>query len=419
MDLLYLTQTLPPEPGPTVRPLRQAAALQALGHRVTILASMPYYPLGRTFPGYRWRLFRRERIEGVDVIRVWSLPAKNQGFFRRVASFASFSIAALVTGLSLRRFDLVIASVPNPLTGLAGLLIGRVRRAPILLELRDMLPDALQAIGYRPHSLVSRSLARYFRWIYRSVDLVAVPGAKMAERLEALGVPHHRILLLPHAADAERLQSGQGRPIREKYELNGTFVALYAGSFSSSYGVPELISAAGVLRTKLPQFRLLLVGAGPDRATVARLIREQGLTNVILADPVEPTEIRHYLQAADMFLSPSAMRSRYYHDYLDTKACEYLTVGRPIVAVEREPVLGNILVEAGVGGHVAPGDTDALVDAITHFASDPQATRRCGENARRYASAHLDRRQVVGTFEAQLRGRLARLTSRRSRRSAG
>jgi glycosyltransferase involved in cell wall biosynthesis len=419
MDILYLTQTLPPEPGPTRRPLRQAEALQELGHRVTILASMPSYPFGRTFRGYRWRLFYREEMEGVNVIRVWSLPAKNQGVFRRSLSFASFAIGALMTGLGFRRFDLIVASVPNPLTGLAGLLLGRVRRIPVLLELRDLLPDALLAIGYDPRSVVFRLLARYFRWIYFQVDLIVVPGVKMAEGLAARGVPGERILLLPHAADPELLSSDQGQGIRDKYGLNGKFVALYAGSFSSSYGVPGLIRAAGVLEDRLSEFRLLLVGAGPDRARTARLIRDQGLTNVVLADPVEPAEVRHYLQASDMFLAPYGVLSRCYHDYLYTKACEYLTVGRPIVAIEPKPALGNILEEIGAGSRVTPGDTEALVAAITHFASDPQAARRCGENARRYASAHLSRKNVVGAFEAELRRKMARLISRTPCWSAG
>lgn len=86
MKILYITQTFPPEPGATQRPLRQAVCLQKLGCKLTILTTMPYYPLGRIFKPYRWKLLVKEKIEGIDVIRVWTIPAPNRGKFLRIIS---------------------------------------------------------------------------------------------------------------------------------------------------------------------------------------------------------------------------------------------------------------------------------------------------------------------------------------------
>ena len=113
MKILYITQTFPPEPGPTQRPLKQAICLQELGHELTILTTMPYYPLGRVFKEYRGKLLIKEKIEGIDTIRVWSIPAPNKGVIHRIISQISFAIAALITALCLDKHDLIIASVPH------------------------------------------------------------------------------------------------------------------------------------------------------------------------------------------------------------------------------------------------------------------------------------------------------------------
>ena len=138
MDILYITQSFPPEPGPTVRPLKLAVKLQNIGHNLTVLTTMPYFPLGKIFENYRRRLYMREQIEGVAVVRVWSLPVSNKGYFLRILSQLSFALAALMIGFFLKPRHLVIASVPYLATEMTGLLIARLKGCKVLLELRDL-----------------------------------------------------------------------------------------------------------------------------------------------------------------------------------------------------------------------------------------------------------------------------------------
>ncbi|MGZ6392513.1 MAG: glycosyltransferase family 4 protein, partial [Ktedonobacterales bacterium] len=80
-QLLFVTQYYPPEVGADQTHLGETATrLVKLGHQVTVLTTLPNYPLGIVPQEYRDRSRRHEIIDGVRVIRVWSHIAPNKGF---------------------------------------------------------------------------------------------------------------------------------------------------------------------------------------------------------------------------------------------------------------------------------------------------------------------------------------------------
>jgi colanic acid biosynthesis glycosyl transferase WcaI len=405
MRILYLTQSFPPEPGATARPLKQAASLRRLGHNVTIITSMPFYPYGRIYPEYRWRLFRRETMEGVRVLRIWSFPSPNRGVGRRLISFGTFATLAVLAGLLQPRPNLIIASVPNPGTDLAGIIVARLKSASCVVEFRDLIPVSLPMIGHSPDGVLVRIASAYTGMVGRLADVIAVPGTSMIDLLCCLGVRPDRVLLLPHAADpTQGASSPTVEAIREKHGLRGWFVGLYAGNLSHYNGLDTLLEATRILRRLEARIKLVLLGAGTERARLEGIVREQKLDTLVVAGPVPPDDVPPYLQAADLLISSHRMTP--YECGLYTKECEYLLAGRPIVAVENRPRLKLILdsIDAGVG--VRHDDAAGLAEALQWHANHPEDAARRGRNAREYAERHLLRDDVVRTFVEELNRRL-------------
>ncbi len=409
MRILYVTQTFPPEPLATERYLKQAVQLQHCGHRVTVLTSMPYYPLGQVAGEYRGRRLMRERIEGVPVVRVWSLPAAHSGAVRRAASYLSFAAMAAAVGPWLGRRDVVMASVPNPATELAGLAIARLTGAKLLLEMVDIVPDNLALIGISPRSVLSRALAAYYRAVYRCADLVAAISPTAAGLLARRGLPASRVLMLPNGADFDLLAAAEGTDARGELGLDEKFVVVYAGSFSSYYGMSNIVAAAEVLQQRLPRAHLLLVGTGSDWAETQSQVQAAGLANVTLTGAAPPAKLAAYMRAADAFLFSMVCRPTpaAYQNLLTAKTCQYLMFGRPVIAVEAGPICGPLLERIGAGVAVPADDPHALAGAVERLASNPAECSRCGERAAQYAAANLDRRKIVRDFAADLAGRLA------------
>lgn len=399
MRILYLTQTFPPDPGPTARPLQQAVQLRRLGHQITVLTTMPSASRGRTLPGYRWRLWVREEMEGVEVLRVWSLPSPNRGYVGRLFSWTSFAAVATVVGLFGTRRDLIAASVPKPGTELAGMIIARLRRSRYLLELRDLLPDSLAFIGISCTTWGARALSRYVLAHCNTADAVAIPSQVMKAALVARGVPRGRVLLLPHAYDEVRSSMSPPR-LGDVDELQ----VLYAGSFSAYYDIPTIVAAARVLEDRNAPVHVHLLGTGRQRVGVETHLLRAPCASVTMHDPIPPGEVPGWLKAADVLLAPlvSELPVSFMRDYLNTKSTEYFAAGRAIVAIESEPIIGPLLERTGAGESVPARDPIALASVLTRLAEDRDLVHERGVWAQDWARQHLRREIVVGRFESEL-----------------
>jgi len=129
MKILYVSQYFPPEMGaPAARAAELSRHWAADGHEVTVLTGFPNHPTGVVPPEYRdkfRRLVVREQIDGVSVIRTWLFPFPNRKAHERMLNYSSFCASAATTGLFVSRPDVVIASSPQLLVGLAGWWIAR------------------------------------------------------------------------------------------------------------------------------------------------------------------------------------------------------------------------------------------------------------------------------------------------------
>ena len=417
MRILYITHTFYPETLAIERSLGEALVLRDLGHEITILTAMPSYPLGRVFDDYRGRLFLRERIQGLEVIRVRAFSAPNTGVIMRLLSYASFSLAAMTVGLFLCRRELVIAAIPSPGTELAGIVVSRLKRSRLLLELIDVLPENLALLGVSGKSMLGKWMSAYYSMAYRLADWIAVLCPAAGEVVAEMGIEPDRILLLPNGVDSVIRESTPPEQFRLCHGLNGKFVVVYAGSFSPYYQVPQIIVAARLLRPTHPHIHFLLLGNGGEWSEVDQMVRAESLNNVHLTGIVPREHVGSYLQAADLFIFSMIgdPMPRSYHGILTAKACEYLSVGRPIVSVEDGSILAGLLERIGAGVHVEPGNSVALAEAIVSYASDPVRCRRAGDAARNYAEHTLPRHKVVQEFEQSLKQRMAEASTEQSR----
>ena len=104
MKILYISQYFPPEMGaPSARVYEFARHWVEMGHKVKVLTAFPNHPTGVIPEEYRGEIFRREFVDGIEVIRTWIYAAANKGFTKRVLNYLSFPISAiLLKGLMWR-----------------------------------------------------------------------------------------------------------------------------------------------------------------------------------------------------------------------------------------------------------------------------------------------------------------------------
>ncbi len=163
--------------------------------------------------------------------------------------------------------------------------------------------------------------------------------------------------------------------------------------------VPEkgqslLIEAVGALRDAGTEVRLVLVGDGPQRDGLERLVDASGLRDrVEFRGAVAHTEIERILHAADIFCLPS------FAEGVPIVLMEAMAMELPVIACQ---VMGipELIQDDVTGRLVRPGSRDALVDALSALAADPDRRAALGRAARQRVAAEFELATNVG----QLRG---------------
>ncbi|MCA1711649.1 MAG: glycosyltransferase WbuB, partial [Actinobacteria bacterium] len=149
MKVLLVTHYFPPEVGaPQARLSEMARTWAADGAEVTVLTGMPNHPTGVVPPEYRAAVLRREQHEGCRVLRTWLYATPNEGFVKKTLGHLSFMFTAVLLGAwRTGRADVVVVSSPTFFSIGAAWLIARLRRAHLVVEVRDLWPAIFVELG--------------------------------------------------------------------------------------------------------------------------------------------------------------------------------------------------------------------------------------------------------------------------------
>ena len=147
MRILFLTDNFPPETNaPATRTYEHCLKWVKMGYKVTVITCFPNFPKGKVFEGYTNKLYQKEDIDGIRVIRVWTYISENNGFVKRIIDYVSFAVTSFLFGLFVKT-DLIIATSPQFFTAISGRMLSVFKRIPWVMEVRDLWPDSIAAVG--------------------------------------------------------------------------------------------------------------------------------------------------------------------------------------------------------------------------------------------------------------------------------
>jgi glycosyltransferase involved in cell wall biosynthesis len=409
VNILYVSQYFPPEMGaPAARAVELARHWRRMGHSVTVLTGFPNHPTGVLVPEYRSRLRRlvmKEDFDGVNVVRTWLWPLPNRKAYERVVNYTSFWLSASLCGMFLPRPDIVIATSPQLLVGLAGFWIAAWKQAPFVFEVRDLWPESLEAVGIgKPGSLLHRPLWDAARFLYRNADHIVVVTRPFQDHLrERWGVPRERVSVMENGVETDFFTPNAADPsLREQLGLAGKFVVAYIGTLGIAQRLDTVIDAAETLKTSAPQAAFLFVGEGADKERIQSLARARRLDNLIFLDQQPRGRIPAYICAADAGMVP-LKRTDLFTTVIPTKLLEFMSCARPVIlGVDGES--RRLLQEANAGIFVEPEIAPQLAEAILRLANDPALSASLGQNGRRYVVENLAREATAERYLDLLKG---------------
>ncbi|MCO5091023.1 glycosyltransferase family 4 protein [Bosea sp. (in: a-proteobacteria)] len=395
MHILFLTDNFPPEVNaPASRTFEHCREWVKAGHRVTVITCAPNFPKGKVFDGYRNRLFARETIEGIEVVRVWSYITANEGFLRRTLDYVSFMVAAVPASFRVDRPDVVVATSPQFFTACAGWLVGALRRRPFVFELRDLWPESIRAVGAMKASALLDALERLELFLYRRATAIVSVTHAFRDNLIARGIDGAKIHVVTNGADLDRFQPrDKDAALMSTLGLQGKFIAGYIGTHGLAHALETLLEAAGLLQEQgRDDIHMLFLGDGARKAELVERAQRSGLRNVTFLDTVPKEDVVRYWSILDASVI-HLRRSALFETVIPSKLFETMAMGVPVLhGVKGESAR---IVEAEKAGLTfEPENAAALSDRLVQLADDRSATAGFSANGRSGAQ-NYDRRHLA------------------------
>ncbi|HEY2630437.1 MAG TPA: glycosyltransferase family 4 protein [Usitatibacter sp.] len=295
MHILFLSDNFPPETNaPASRTHEHTRRWVAAGHRVTVITGAPNFPSGRVHAGYENRLWSRESIDGIEVLRVWTYITANEGFLRRTLDYMSFMVTSTLASFFVRKVDVIVATSPQFFTPCAAWVVSLLRRRPFIFELRDLWPDSILAVGAMRETFAIRMLRKLEYFLYRRADRIVAVTQSFRTILSGNGIDAAKIVVVPNGVDLDTFIPG-ARPaeLAAKWGVSNQFVAAYVGTIGMAHGLGTILDAAVQLRGST-NVTFMLIGDGAERAVLESRCRELGLSSILFVGPVSKAEVREY-----------------------------------------------------------------------------------------------------------------------------
>ena len=368
-----------------------ARTLNVQGVEVTVLTGKPNYPEGKIFAGYKATGIQKDEYSGFDVIRI-PLRQRGKNSGKGLAlNYLSFIVSGYLFApyaLRGRKFDVVFVYAPSPLLqALPAIYVAWLKRAPLVLWVQDIWPDALAATGFIKSRWLLRMVGLGVRYIYRFSDTILIQSEGFRASVEKWTSKRDNIRYFPNSAEDMTFElSTKSQCSSLANEIAQGFSVVFAGNIGAAQSCETIIAAAKMLQS-FEKIKFYLIGYGSMADTIAKSIEAGGLDNVVMTGQVPAEDMASIYASASVLLltlrDEPALSST-----IPSKLQSYLASGKPIIA-SCNGESAKVLNEAN-GGLICPaGAASALTEAVIKlYEMPPKELARLGKNGREYFDTH-------------------------------
>ena len=373
MKILLLTHYYEPEIGAPQR--RWSAFVEhwtAAGHEVRVVCPPPHYPNRQATAQWRGQYSFFKPAPGTLGETVVRTPYLAHGFSGAVRLLDQLVVASsslvwtLVAAVGGWRPDVIVATVPGLPSLLAGSVVSRVMRRPLIAEFRDAWPDVVT--GDMSTQVARQSLPRHLlkAAVFRSVTALQKQAAACITTTEGFAA------ILKERGIKQVEVISNGAEIASFMELehadrgDGVLRVQYLGTVGRSQGLGVLLDALEELyqRGYKERVKLRIVGSGADLPVLQAEATRRSL-EVEFLPPVPRADLEQTYRWADVEIV-SLKDTKPFRHTVPSKIFELLSTQRKIIGLVAGEA-ATILQRSGVSTVVPPQDAQALADALEHL----------------------------------------------------
>lgn len=311
-NLLIYAHYYIPDTASTGQILRELAEGMLEQFHITVICVVPSY-LGTVEDKYKKKIFYRENINGVDILRIRVPAFRKTNTFSRVKNILAYFFGAMVATFKVGKQDYMFSiSQPPILGGLLGVWGKWIKHAKFIYNIQDFNPEQVMPVNYSKNKLIIGAMMFFDKFSCRQSDLIITVGRDLVQtvnkRFKGKKVP--KTVMINNWIDEDEVYPVEAShpkviEFKQRYGLEGKFVIMYSGNIGLYYDLKNLITVIErfKLGTKTYDGREVVfafVGAGSLLETLQTYKEEHNMGNVVFISYQDKVDLIYSLNAADV-----------------------------------------------------------------------------------------------------------------------
>ncbi|PFO15342.1 glycosyltransferase WbuB [Priestia megaterium] len=399
-----------PDVASTGQILRELAEGMIHEFDITIVCVVPSYT-GKVADEYKKKMFYKEEINGVKVIRIRVPEFSKSNKLSRVKNILSYFIGAMIATFKVGKMDYVYSiSQPPILGGLLGVWGKWMKRAKYIYNIQDFNPEQTMAVGYSKNKLVLKAMMMFDKFSCRQADKVIVVGRDMVEtlkgRFKGRKVPNHTFInnwidekeIYPLPADHEKVVA-----FKEKYGLQDKFIIMYSGNLGLYYDLENLMNVIEKFKDR-DDVVFAFIGEGTIRESLVQYKEKNNLQNVRFIPYQDKSDLIYSLNAGDVHWCLNAKGIKGVS--VPSKLYGIIAAGKPIIGALEAGSEARLIIEDTNCGYVTePGNYKEIEAIIEKFLNekDTSIITEMSEHGRMYLVNNLTKNVSIQRYTTEIK----------------
>ncbi len=374
-----------------------AYLLSQMGYKVTVFASgFDYLSRKQTLTDSQDKTVTTDH-DGVRFVWI-DTPSYQANDSKRVKNMISFfkSVMQEASFAKHGKPDVILGSSPHLLSGLAGSLLAMRYRAPFMLELRDVWPDDLVALGALSKRSVTysilKNLAAFLQ--YRADKILTVPP-KLHTYLANQGVATHKLTPLPNGVFLDQESQALPETLAAQFDqAKDKFKLVYMGAHGVANNLSNVLNTALYLKNYKPEqyekLAFFFVGDGQQKEQLRAQAEELKLESVFFHAPIPKAVVPTVTAKADALLVHLHEADTFnVYGRSPNKLYDYLAAAKPVLYSTTDD--RTILQKTESGLCFTPSNPKLFAETLETVLNMTDAERfTMGQNGRRAVEKEHD-----------------------------
>lgn len=375
--VLLISQNFYPEIGSAANRMKYVFQTLAKTHQVTLLTTEPGYPNQNL---YRENQFWEDQLEEKDVIRI-KVRTKNytRNIMKRFLFYLEIMLRFIHAILKQNKMvDVIYISMPPISVGVAGLFAKIFLKARLIVEVRDLWPEALVGVNRWNKPWLLRLAYMLEKRIYHCADEIIVNSEGFVDYIVGKGIAKENIHFIPNSLTETEIKIGA---MLNKERLKEKYTVIYAGNIGLAQEMEDFFDMAERFQedTRV-QFKIFGYGFRLEEAK--KQLVDRNLTNIMVLCPQARSIVLEEIKKADIAYV-TLVDHPVFETVLPGKIIDYMGMGIPIIG-NVSGYSRTIIRNARCGYTYQHGDTDAMCAGVEQLMGNSDLCSQLGRNGHAY-----------------------------------